>query len=1234
MSIATRTGTEAMLQELLASRILVLDGAMGTMVQALKLDEAAIRGDRFAGHNKDLKNFVDVLCLTHPDSVTEIHRRYLDAGADIVETNTFGASTIGVDEFDFPHELVREINLSAAACARAAVDEFNLRTPSRPRFVAGSIGPTTKAASISTSVEDPGFRSVTFDELVDSYHAQVSALIEGGVDLLLPETVIDTLNLKACLFAIQKCIAETGCEVPVMVSATFDRSGATFVSGQGVAAFCNAISHFPLLSIGMNCALGPQLMRPLVEELSQIAPAFISCHPNAGLPNEMGAYDLSPGQMAEMIAEFAHNGWVNIVGGCCGTTPEHIRAMCDAVESITPHQKTTVEPYTRLSGTQALTLRPESNFLMIGERTNVTGSRRFARLIRDELFEEAVEVARQQVTGGAAVIDINMDADLLDSEEAMTRYLNLIAGEPDVATVPVMIDSSKWSVIEAGLKCVQGKAIVNSISLKDGEEEFFRRATLVRRYGAAVVVMAFDEQGQATQVDDKVRICQRAFQLLTKRVGFPPEDIIFDPNILTVATGIEEHNNYAVNFIEATRRIKRDCPGAKVSGGVSNISFSFRGNDVVREAMHSAFLYHAIGAGLDMGIVNAGQLEVYQEVPKELLERVEDVLFNRRDDATERLVVFAESVSGPGKKAKEENLQWRQSDVTERLTHALVKGIDKFIEEDVEEARQCHERCLHIIEGPLMAGMSVVGDLFGAGKMFLPQVVKSARVMKKAVAYLLPFMEQEKADADEAENAARGKILLATVKGDVHDIGKNIVGVVLGCNNYEVIDLGVMVSCEKIIETAVQESVDIIGLSGLITPSLDEMAHNAKELERQGIKIPILIGGATTSAKHTAVKIASQSKEPTVHVLDASRCVGVVDSLLNPELRPNYEIENAALQRKLVTSYENRKVQLAPYTEACTKHFQTDWQAVQIDRPTFTGTRQLTDAPLAEIVPFIDWSPFFATWELKGKYPEILDEPTVGQVARELFDNAQQLLADLVANRRLTANGVYGFWPAAADGEDIVLFTDESRAVELTRFLMLRQQWQRKGQSEFRSLVDYIAPRDSGREDFLGAFAVTTGVGAADLCAKFDAENDDYNSIMIKALADRLVEAFAEMLHRRARQDWGFGSGESLSSDDLIAEKYRGIRPAPGYPACPDHTEKRTLFNLLAAEANTGIELTESFAMLPAASISGFYFAHPAARYFSVDRITKEQAEDYARRKGMTLQEVEHWLSPNLGYDS
>ncbi|MAD80332.1 MAG: methionine synthase, partial [Planctomycetaceae bacterium] len=699
--MATRTGTEAMLQELLASRILVLDGAMGTMVQALKLDEAAIRGDRFAGHNKDLKNFVDVLCLTHPDSVTEIHRRYLDAGADIVETNTFGASTIGVDEFDFPHELVREINLSAAACARAAVDEFNLRTPSRPRFVAGSIGPTTKAASISTSVEDPGFRSVTFDELVDSYHAQVSALIEGGVDLLLPETVIDTLNLKACLFAIQKCIAETGCEVPVMVSATFDRSGATFVSGQGVAAFCNAISHFPLLSIGMNCALGPQLMRPLVEELSQIAPAFISCHPNAGLPNEMGAYDLSPGQMAEMIAEFAHNGWVNIVGGCCGTTPEHIRAMCDAVESITPHQKTTVEPYTRLSGTQALTLRPESNFLMIGERTNVTGSRRFARLIRDELFEEAVEVARQQVTGGAAVIDINMDADLLDSEEAMTRYLNLIAGEPDVATVPVMIDSSKWSVIEAGLKCVQGKAIVNSISLKDGEEEFFRRATLVRRYGAAVVVMAFDEQGQATQVDDKVRICQRAFQLLTKRVGFPPEDIIFDPNILTVATGIEEHNNYAVNFIEATRRIKRDCPGAKVSGGVSNISFSFRGNDVVREAMHSAFLYHAIGAGLDMGIVNAGQLEVYQEVPKELLERVEDVLFNRRDDATERLVVFAESVSGPGKKAKEENLQWRQSDVTERLTHALVKGIDKFIEEDVEEARQCHERCLHIIEGPL-----------------------------------------------------------------------------------------------------------------------------------------------------------------------------------------------------------------------------------------------------------------------------------------------------------------------------------------------------------------------------------------------------------------------------------------------------------------------------------------------------------------------------------------------------
>jgi 5-methyltetrahydrofolate--homocysteine methyltransferase len=1223
-----------MLQELLASRILVLDGAMGTMVQALKLDESAIRGDRFAGHTKDLKNFVDVLCLTHPDSVTEIHRRYLDAGADIVETNTFGASTVGIDEFDFPHELVREINLSAAKCARVAVDEFNLRTPNKPRFVAGSIGPTTKAASISTSVEDAGFRSVTFDALVDSYYAQVVALIEGGVDLLLPETVIDTLNLKACLFAIQKCIEETGCDIPVMVSATFDRSGATFVSGQGVAAFLNAISHFPVLSVGMNCALGPQLMRPFVEEMSQIAPEYISCHPNAGLPNEMGAYDLSPGQMAEMIAEFARNGWVNIVGGCCGTTPEHIRAICDAVQDITPHRKTIVEPYTRLSGTQALTMRPESNFLMIGERTNVTGSRRFSRLIRDELFEDAIEVARQQVTGGAAVIDINMDADLLDSEEAMTRYLNLIAGEPDVATVPVMIDSSKWSVIEAGLKCVQGKAIVNSISMKDGEDEFLRRAKLVRRYGAAVVVMAFDEQGQATEVDDKVRICKRAFQLLTNRVGFPPQDIIFDPNILTVATGIEEHNDYAINFIEATRRIKRECPGAKVSGGVSNISFSFRGNDVVREAMHSAFLYHAIAAGLDMGIVNAGQLEVYEEVPKELLERVEDVLFNRREDATERLVEIAQTVSGPGKKAKEENLEWREADVKERLKHALVKGIDKFIEVDVEEARQSHDRCLRIIEGPLMAGMSVVGDLFGAGKMFLPQVVKSARVMKKAVAYLLPFMEQEKIDAGEAENAARGKILLATVKGDVHDIGKNIVGVVLGCNNYEVIDLGVMVSCEKIIETAVKESVDIIGLSGLITPSLDEMAHNAKEMERQGIKIPILIGGATTSAKHTAVKIAPQFKQPTVHVLDASRCVGVVDSLLNPELRPDFEESNTALHKKLVASYENRKVKLAPYAEACRKRFQTDWQSVRIDRPSFIGTRQLSDVPLAEIVPFIDWSPFFATWELKGKYPKILQDPTVGEVARELFANAEQLLKDLVDNRRLTANGVYGLWPAAADGEDIILFTDESRSEELTRFHMLRQQWQRKGQSEFRSLVDYIAPLDSGREDYLGAFAVTTGLGTAELCAKFEADLDDYNSIMVKALSDRLAEAFAEMLHQRARQDWGFGADENLSSDDLISEQYRGIRPAPGYPACPDHTEKRALFNLLDAEANTGIELTENFAMLPAASVSGLYFAHPDARYFSVDRITKEQVEDYAQRKGMTVQEVERWLSPNLGYDN
>jgi 5-methyltetrahydrofolate--homocysteine methyltransferase len=1223
---------QELLEELLSRRILVLDGAMGTMVQALKLDEAAIRGERFAEHHKDLANFVDILCLTRPADITEIHRKYLEAGADIVETNTFGASPVGMIEFDLPLELVREINFAAVDCARRAVDEFNERTPDKPRFVAGSIGPTTKQTAISTKVDDPGYRDITFDEMVESYYAQVAALVEGGADILLPETVIDTLNLKACLFAIERYFEESGTRIPVMVSGTFNQAGVTFVSSQTVEAFWNSISHIPLLSVGMNCALGPELMRPHIEELSHVATSYISCHPNAGLPNEMGMYDMSPERMAALVGEFAANGWVNILGGCCGTTPAHIRAIAEALKSIAPHPRHTAEHWTRLSGTRSLTLRPDANFTMIGERTNVTGSRKFAKLIRDDKFEEAVDVAREQVANGATVIDINMDDALLDGEAAMARYLNLIAGESDINIVPVMIDSSKWSVIEAGLRCVQGKAIVNSISLKDGEEEFLRRARLIRRYGAAAVVMAFDEQGQAVEIDDKVRICKRVYRLLTEEVGFPAEDIIFDPNILTVATGIEEHDNYAVNFIEAARRIKDECPGAKISGGVSNISFSFRGNDFVREAMHSAFLYHAIRAGMDMGIVNAGQLAVYEEIPKDLLERVEDVLLNRRPDATDRLLAFAETVKQSGRKTSSEDLSWREASVEERLKHALVKGIDKFVEADTEEARQKYDRCLRIIEGPMMEGMSVVGDLFGAGKMFLPQVVKSARVMKKAVAYLLPFMEQEKVEAGLQEVEARGKILIATVKGDVHDIGKNIVGVVLGCNNYEVIDLGVMVPAEKILDTAIERGVSIIGLSGLITPSLDEMVHVAREMKRRGFTVPLLIGGATTSAKHTAVKIAPQYDRPTVHVLDASRSVGVVDRLLSDELREPFVAENEERHRQLVASYQQRQVKLVPLAEARERRFQTNWETIEIARPSFIGTATLDDFPLGDLVPLIDWSPFFLTWELKGKYPRIFDDAKFGAAARELYDNAQELLREIVDKELLTARGVYGFWPAAAAGDDIVLFTDERRGTELARFHTLRQQWERQGQQGFRALADYVAPLDCGRHDYLGAFAVTAGIGCRELCAKFEAEHDDYNSIMAKALADRLAEAFAECLHKRARADWGFGD-ETLSSEDLIAERYRGIRPAPGYPAQPDHTEKRVLFDLLNAERNTGIELTESYAMLPAASVSGLYFSHPEARYFALDRITRDQVEDYARRKGMTVAEVERWLSPNLGYE-
>ncbi|RIK81056.1 MAG: methionine synthase [Planctomycetota bacterium] len=1231
-TIAISPQNATSIAELLEQRILLLDGAMGTMIQPLRFTEEQYRGKEFANHRHDLKGCNDLLVITQPDAIINIHREYLEAGADIVETNTFNAQAISMADYGLEGH-IRAINLAAVECAKKAIAAVAPQTPDRPRFIAGSIGPANRTASISPDVNDPAFRNVTFDELVAAYYEQVDALIEGGVDLLLAETSFDTLNLKACLFAIEKCFEDRGTRLPVMASVTItDRSGRT-LSGQTLEAFWVSISHADLLSVGINCAFGPDLMRPYVEELSGIAPVFISCHPNAGLPNEFGGYDLSPAEMAAILAEFADNGWLNIVGGCCGTTPAHIRAIGAAIRDKPPRIRPTPPKYTRLSGLEPLALRPDSNFLMIGERTNVTGSKAFARMIREERYDDALAVARGQVEAGANVIDINMDEGLLDSEAAMTRFLNLIASEPDICRVPVMIDSSKWSVIEPGLKCVQGKSIVNSISLKEGEAAFLRQARLARRYGAAVVVMAFDEEGQAVTVEDKVRICKRAYDLLTNVVAMPPEDIIFDPNILTVATGIEEHNDYAVNFIEATRQIKDVCPGAKVSGGVSNISFSFRGNEVVRRAMHAAFLYHAIRAGLDMGIVNAGQLDVYEEIPKETLQLVEDVLLNRRPDATERLVAFAETVKAKGGAEAKEDLAWRQLPLAQRLSHALVKGIVEFVEADAEEARQTYPSCLAIIEGPLMDGMSVVGDLFGEGKMFLPQVVKSARVMKKAVAYLLPFMEAEKAAAGTT-GRARGKVLLATVKGDVHDIGKNIVGVVLGCNSYEIIDLGVMAPCERILDTAVTEGVDMVGLSGLITPSLDEMVHVAKEMNRRGFTIPLLIGGATTSAKHTAVKIAPAYKHTTVHVVDASRSVGVVDRLSSKDLREPFEEENRALQAKLVESYKIRQnATLIPLADARAKRFTCDWSTVRIDTPSFLGRRVLDDFPLADLLSYVDWSPFFMAWELKGKYPAILDDARVGEAARKLFDDAQTVLDRIVREGRIKARGVYGFWPAASDGDDIVVYADESRSAEVARFHTLRQQWQRKGQDVHYALADFIAPVASGRNDYLGAFAVTAGIGVDELVREFEADHDDYHAILAKALADRLAEAFAELLHKRARDEWGYGREEQLSNEDLIAEKYRGIRPAPGYPAQPDHTEKRILFDLLAAEENTGITLTEHFAMYPAASVSGLYFAHPEARYFAVDRLLRDQVEDYARRKGMKVAEAERWLGPNLGYD-
>ncbi|WHZ21947.1 MAG: 5-methyltetrahydrofolate--homocysteine methyltransferase [Nitrospira sp.] len=1220
--------------ELLRQRILVLDGAMGTMIQRYRLDEAAFRGERFKNWKQDLKGHNDLLNVTRPAVIEEIHRQYLEAGADIIETNTFNSQAVSLTDYDMA-DLGYELSKAGAECARRAVAQVTAVQPARRCFIAGAIGPTTKTSSVSTDSNDAAARGCTFQELVAAYADQVRGLLDGGADLLLVETIFDTLNAKAAFFAIQQLFAAGARQVPIMASVTFIQAGSNRgFSGQTVEGFWNSISHVPLLSVGMNCALGPNEMRPLIEELAQIAPIFVSSHPNAGLPNPLlpTGFPETPESLAPQLREWAQNGWLNIVGGCCGTTPDHIRSIAGAVQGMTPRTPSRVQPFLRLSGLEALTVRPESNFVNVGERTNITGSPAFSKLILADDYDKALTVARQQVEGGAQIIDINMDEGLLDSKAAMQKFLRLLAAESDVARVPIMVDSSKWDVIEEGLRNIQGKGIVNSISLKEGEAKFLEQARLIRRYGAAMVVMAFDERGQADSLPRRIEICERSYRLLTEQVEVPPQDIIFDPNILTVATGLDEHNNYAVDFIEATRWIKRHLPLAKVSGGVSNISFSFRGNNVVREAMHAAFLYHAIQAGLDMGIVNAGQLAVYEEIPKDLLALVEDVLLNRRPDATERLVGFAETVKQKGKTAVKDD-EWRTQPVEERLAHALVKGLADYIDLDVEEARQRTAKPLDVIEGPLMAGMNIVGDLFGSGKMFLPQVVKSARVMKKAVAYLMPFMEAEKQRLGTSR--ANGKVLLATVKGDVHDIGKNIVGVVLGCNNYEVIDLGVMVSCEKILATARERQVDVVGLSGLITPSLDEMVHVAKEMTRQGFELPLLIGGATTSKAHTAVKIAPAYRHATVHVLDASRAVGVVGSLINREQRESFSKSVRADYDRVRQAHQDRgpKV-LRSFEEARTHRLPTDWSTVDIPTPAFTGVRTIDRQPLRDLVPYIDWSPFFHTWELRGRYPDILNDATVGPKAKELLSDAQALLEEIIQGGLLTARAVYGFFPANTLDDDIQVYRDGNRNDVLATFHTLRQQMEKPADQFNLALADFIAPKGSGRADYLGAFAVTAGIGIEALCATYEKDHDDYNSIMAKALADRLAEAFAEWLHKQVRIEWGYGKREALSNEDLIRERYRGIRPAPGYPACPDHTEKRILFDLLGAEARGGVTLTESFAMLPAASVSGFYFAHPQARYFAVGKVNRDQVEDYASRKKLPVSEVERWLAPNLNYDT
>ncbi len=1285
------------IKDVLKDRILVLDGAMGSLIQEYKLSDADYRGEKFKDFPHEVKGNNDMLSITRPEVIKEIHAKYFEAGADIAETNTFSGTCIAMADYHMEN-YVYELNYESAKIAREIADEFTAKNPHKPRYVTGSIGPTNRTLSLSPDVNDPGFRAVTFDELVDAYYEQIQGLMDGGADLLLVETIFDTLNAKAALFAIDLYQSDRNngiirplvsqsiprqinpnpqplnVQIPIMVSGTItDASGRT-LSGQTTEAFLTSISHLDLLSVGLNCALGADLMRPYVQILAKEAPFLVSAHPNAGLPNEMGEYDETPEEMGVVVEEFLSSGFMNIIGGCCGTTPAHIAEIARVAAKYPPRIIPTFEPIQKLSGLEPLNITKETNYVNIGERCNVTGSKKFARLVREGDYEAAIAVAREQVDGGAMVIDVNLDEGMIDGVEAMKTFLNLLMAEPDIAKLPIMIDSSKWEVIEAGLKCVQGKSIVNSISLKEGEAKFIESAQKVKRYGASTVVMAFDEQGQADSFERRKEICQRAYDILVNKVKFPPQDIIFDPNILTVATGMEEHNNYAVDFINATRWIKENLPYAKVSGGVSNISFSFRGNEPVREAMHTVFLYHAIKAGMDMGIVNAAQLGVYSDIPADMLEMCEDVLLNRRDDATDRMIKFAETVKSKGKEVVIDN-KWRDQPVGKRLEHALIKGLTEFIDEDVEEARQLVDKPLHVIEGPLMDGMNVVGDLFGEGKMFLPQVVKSARVMKKAVAYLLPFIEEEKlrnhVEGEAEVSSSAGKILMATVKGDVHDIGKNIVGVVLGCNNYEIIDLGVMVQTEKILAAAREHNVDIIGLSGLITPSLDEMVGVAKEMERQGFTIPLLIGGATTSRIHTAVKIDPHYSGPVIHVLDASKSVPVAGRLMQNEQTSKEifdEIKAQYAQLRIDHASRQKDKNYVPIEKARLNTPKIDWNNFKATKPQFLGNKYFMDYDLAEIAKYIDWTPFFSTWQLSGKYPKIFDNEIVGIEAKKLFDDAQVLLKEIIDNKLLTARAVVGFYPANAIGDDIILHHFEEITREIpcekhgnhqhtsynllsntvvsedgnlmtqtdTQTILhhLRQQGQKAANLPNYCLSDFIAPETTGKDDYIGAFAVTAGIGIEPLVEKYEKDHDDYNSIMVKALADRLAEAFAELMHERTRKEfWGYATDEIATPEELISEKYVGIRPAPGYPACPDHTEKKALFDLLQAEEKIGIQLTESFAMYPASSVSGFYFSNPESKYVPIGKIAKDQVKNYSERKGMSLELTEKWLAPVLNYD-